>query len=227
MNTPPIVVDHYSDLLCIWAHIAQQRVDKLRRSFGPRIEVRYHFTSIFGAVDHKMQTLWGTRGGYAGYAAHVRKTAEPFESVTLHPNLWRVNPPSSSMPVHLFLKAVQGVQAEGGLPQGAGIETGLTRFEALVAEFRSAFFEQAIDISDRSLQMGYAEKLGISPAQIQAQLDDGRAHAALEQDYKKGQELGLNCSPSLVLDGGRMRLCGNVSFTVMEANVAALLKATK
>lgn len=43
-----IVIDHFSDVLCVWAYAAQIRMDELKREFGEQIQVNYHFMPVFG-----------------------------------------------------------------------------------------------------------------------------------------------------------------------------------
>ena len=53
--TSQLQVDYYTDILCVWAWIAQRRVDEIEKK-------------------------WGERGGYADFAEHVEESAAPFES---------------------------------------------------------------------------------------------------------------------------------------------------
>ena len=44
MSDPrPVTIDYFSDLLCVWAYLAQIRVDELRRNFGDRVRIRQRF----------------------------------------------------------------------------------------------------------------------------------------------------------------------------------------
>jgi len=45
-----VSIHHFSDVLCIWAYVAQVRVDQLKASFGEQVELSYHYMPIFGAV---------------------------------------------------------------------------------------------------------------------------------------------------------------------------------
>jgi len=67
----PLVIDYYSDILCVWAWIAQRRIDELKQSFGDGLEFRYRYVDIFGDTQAKMDGLWQQEDGYAGFADHV------------------------------------------------------------------------------------------------------------------------------------------------------------
>ena len=53
-----ISIDYYSDVLCIWAYIAQARVDEIKKQFGDQVEINYRVCKVFADVDYKMQTTW-------------------------------------------------------------------------------------------------------------------------------------------------------------------------
>jgi len=51
MNDKPVVIDHFSDVLCVWAYAAQIRVDEIQREFGSQVHINYHFVPIFAVVE--------------------------------------------------------------------------------------------------------------------------------------------------------------------------------
>ncbi len=206
-----VVVDYYSDILCVWAWIAQRRIEELDEQWGKRVQLHYHCMDVFGDVPGKMAKQWQARGGYAGFAEHVKHSVQPFDHITLHADLWHKTRPQSSFPAHLLIKAVALVAGESVSAQYA-------------LQLRRAFFEQAIDIGRKDLLLAEAEPLGVATAAIQAQLDSGRAYAALMADYQKAKAEGLKGSPSYILDGGRQVLFGNVGYRVLAANVEELLR---
>jgi len=46
---------HFSDVLCVWAYVAQIRVDELRSRFHERVELSYRYLHVFGNVPKKME----------------------------------------------------------------------------------------------------------------------------------------------------------------------------
>ena len=61
-----------SDVLCVWAHIAQARVDEVARKFAGQVSIDYRFCSVFGDSAHKIRVGWADRGGYTGFQADDR-----------------------------------------------------------------------------------------------------------------------------------------------------------
>jgi len=88
---------------------------------------------------------------------------------------------------------------------------------------RRAFFTSARDISQHSELRAIAGEAGIEFADLQVQLDGGRAHAMMVSDARRAAELGIRQSPTLVFDDGRQMLGGNVGSGVIAANLRALL----
>jgi predicted DsbA family dithiol-disulfide isomerase len=43
MSSETVSIAYYSDLLCIWAYVAQIKVDELRRNFLGRVSLDYRF----------------------------------------------------------------------------------------------------------------------------------------------------------------------------------------
>jgi predicted DsbA family dithiol-disulfide isomerase len=213
----PLPVLHYSDVLCVWAYCSQIRIDEIRRGFGGDVAITFRFVPVFGSTASKIGKGWADRGGFSGYAAHVRTIAAGFPHVTLHPDVWeRVRPASSSSP-HLFLEAVKLLEGAGPSPAG-----GL--FERAAWAVRLAFFRDARDVATRRVQLELAEELGLPRAELEALLDDGRAMAALFEDIDAQRQQNIEGSPTLVFDEGRQRLYGNVGYLVIEANIAELLR---
>lgn len=215
MKTVPII--YFSDILCVWAYVAQLRVNELKAAFGDQIRIEAKFCSVFGASARKISTTWRDKGGYEGFNAHLRHVAGQFPEIPMSPDLWlTVRPPSSTSP-HLFLKAVSLEEAAGERP------TGTT--EDVAWALRQAFFQEALDIGRWDIQCAAGEGAGLDLGAIEARLHDGSAHAALASDLEDAAAMHVHGSPSFVLNGGRQTLYGNVGYRVLEANVQELLRA--
>ena len=215
MKTVPIT--YFSDMLCIWAYVAQLRVNELKAAFGDQIRIEAKFCSVFGSSARKISTTWRDKGGYEGFNAHLRHVAEQFPEIPVSPELWlTVRPPSSTSP-QLFLKAVSLQETAGECPAGTT--------ENVTWALRQAFFEGARDIGRWEIQCAAGEAAGLDLAAIEARLHDGRAYAALASDLQDAEAMHVHGSPSFVLNEGRQTLYGNVGYRVLEANVQELLRA--
>lgn len=206
-----IPVQHFSDVLCVWAYVGQVRIDELCRQHGPDIAMDYHFVDVFGDIPGRITERWKERGGLAGYGQHVQEVVGRFEHVDVHPEVWQRNVPTSSLSCHLFLHAVQ---------EAAGVSA----LEKAAWAIRETFFLKALDVSSRSLQMSIAEELSLPRGDIEKHLDSGLAAARLSSDLRVAAEQGIKVSPTLAFDEGRQVLQGNVGYRVIDANVHELLE---
>lgn len=211
-----VQITYYSDVLCVWAYIAQLRVDAIERAFGPKVSFDLKFCSVFGDTARKIATSWGDKSGYDGFRAHVLHAAEAFPELSLNPDIWRTARPASSMGAHLFLKAAQLAEADGSWPPGSAA--------VLLKAMRAAFFEEARDIGRWDVQCEIARARAFDLVALEALIYSGRAYAALASDYRDADEQGIQGSPSFVLNAGRQKLYGNVGFKIIEANVLELLR---
>ena len=125
--TTPLVVDYYSDVLCVWAWVAQQRIDELEEQWGEKIELRHHYLNLFGDIAARIEDKWHQRGGYGGFAKHVIESAAPYIEVSLNPDIWTKTRPATSANAHLVIKA-------------AGIDGSSATSMRLAVEIRRSFF---------------------------------------------------------------------------------------
>jgi len=215
-----VKIVHFSDVLCIWALVGQANLVKLAQEFGPQIEVDVHYCSVFPDTQTKITKAWAARGGFAGYADHVASVAARFDGITLHPDAWRKAQPLSSASPHLFLKAVQLLE-----PGGTSVADRLATRAA--AALRTAFFTHAEDIANWHVQRGIAEAMGLDFAAILHRIETGEAIAALAADYELAQSMGVQGSPTYILNEGRQKLFGDIGYRILAANVTELLAHTR
>lgn len=213
----PIRIFYFSDILCVWAYIAQIRIEELKTAFPDNIEIDYHFVPVFGNAHEKLENGWRDRGGLAGYSNHVKEIGHKFEHITVHPDIWTHDIPASSMSSHLFLCAVQLLEVKGVVPKSDRV------LEKTAWAFREAFFTQLANISDRKVQLAIAKRLKLPINDIKAIIESGEAYAQLAKDAELVKEHNVTVSPTLIFNEGRQRLNGNVGYRVIEANIRELL----
>ena len=220
-------VSYFSDLLCIWAYIADRRVEELAGKFGDDVEIEAHYCSVFPDAWGKIGTGWATRGGFAGFNAHVNDVAKSFPEINVHDRLWLEVRPRTSASGHLFLKAVElcELKCDG---EAAERKPYLERLSTRAAVgLRQAFFVDAKDISDWSVHRELAEAIGLSYSKIEEKIRTSEAITRLAADYDLSQKMGVQGSPTFIMNEGRQKLFGNVGYRLIEANVRELLRHPK
>jgi predicted DsbA family dithiol-disulfide isomerase len=89
---------------------------------------------------------------------------------------------------------------------------------------RQEFFQACRDVSTRKVQCEVAEEIGIAPAAVEAEIDNGAAFAALAADTQARDRLRIEVSPTFMLNQGRQKLYGKVGYRVIEASIRELLR---
>lgn len=211
-----IKIDHYSDLLCVWAYVAQARMDELQSQFPTELDIHWHYMPVFGDVPGKLEKMWNAKGGVAAYANHMRDVAKGFQQVDVHPHTWEHVTPQSSAPAHLYLCAARVAASAGSLPT--------TAESNLAWALRIAFFRDALDISQQTVLRRVCEQQGLPLGVLDSQLNSGAAYAALCHDMQQARDANVRSSPTLIFNEDRQRLTGNVGYRIIEANVRELLE---
>jgi len=217
-------ISYVSDILCIWAYVAEARLDELRKEFGSSIDLQYHFIPVFGATHHRIGKRWKDQGGFAGFGAHVQDVAKRFPHVSVNERVWSDVSPTTSASAHEMLCAARLLMNEGVLSSVRRDELGgRTLFEEATWQVRSAFFQDARDVSDRDVLLDVLAQVGIPLPAIEAKLKSGEAMAELCRDIELRDELKIEGSPTYYLNQGRQKLYGNVGYRVVSANLRELL----
>lgn len=228
IESKKVEIMYFTDILCIWAYLAQIRIDELKLKFGTSIDLQNHFISVFGSVESKMKFNWGDKGGVSAYSEHVKNIALKFDHIKVHPEIWTKSTPTTSTSAHIFLKAIQLLEHRGELPDISNPEEQKKSvFEEIVWKIRLAFFRDLIDISNFREQLEIAEGLKLPLQKIERLIENGAAHAALDSDLQLKEMHGVSGSPTLVLNEGRQIIYGNVGYRVIEANIQELLNQPK
>jgi predicted DsbA family dithiol-disulfide isomerase len=218
-------ISYVSDVLCVWAYVAEARLDALREEFGDSVELEYRFIPVFGATRYRIGEGWRDKGGYPGFGAHVRKVAERFPHAPVHTEVWDEVAPTTSATAHEMLCAVRLLQDEGAVSNERRDELGgRTLLEEAIWRVRAAFFAEARDISDRGELFDVMTKLGISREAIEAKLASGEALAEACRDVELRDQHKVEGSPTYYLNRGRQKLYGNVGYRVVSANLRELLE---
>jgi hypothetical protein len=140
---PKIEITYYSDVLCIWAYVAERRLEELVAAFGEQISIETRYCSVFPDAWGKIEK----KGGFEAFNRHLQEVAGRFPHIVVRDDVWLAARPRTSASTHLFLKAVELIErahddVKKPLPYLDRLSTRAAR------EMRLAFFAEAQDISD-------------------------------------------------------------------------------
>ncbi|MGA9441987.1 MAG: DsbA family protein [Methyloceanibacter sp.] len=216
-----VEISYYSDVLCIWAYVAERRLEELADQFGNQIEIVPRYCSVFPDAWGKIER----RGGFESFNQHLQEVAARFPHIEVHDDVWLRGCPRTSASPHQFLKAVALVEADDNeAPSRPYLERLSTR---AARKIRHAFFAEALDIGDWQVHREITACIGVDYGLIEERLRSSEALAALAIDYGQATDNGIAGSPTFLMNEGRQKLFGNVGYRLLEANVQELLRHPK
>lgn len=218
-----VKITYFSDILCVWAYVAQRRLVEVATQFGDDVQISYRFCSVFGNSADTIRRVWSEKGGYEGFNRHLQDVVTQFNDIDIHPDVWLKTRPASSDSAHLFIKAVQILEENGDIGETKDANSD-SASQQLIWQLRCAFFHECRDVATRKVQYELAEQVRIPRALIEVNIDNGTAFTALSADYQEQQRLKVEGSPTFVLNQGRQKLYGNLGYRVIEANIRELLR---
>jgi len=214
----PMPILCFTDVLCGHCYLADGALTQLAAEFGHQVRLSHHFISVYGDVRRRIDKSGKST---QAYGAMVRDAIARHDHVEVHADVFHKQVPASSVPAHLYLRAVKLLEDGGVLEVGDGPSP----FERLMWEFRVAFFRDLRDISRRQVLDDIAERLAIPSRLVARVIDDGHAFAELAHDTELQRRHDVRVTPSLVLDDGCQRLTG-VSYREIAATLQARSQCT-
>ncbi len=211
-----IEFEYWSDPLCIWAFVAQPKLEAVLERHGTFLKPRYRVVPVFGSVPQKFSTGSWSEAGPQGRAEATQRIAQQHGHDDVDGSCWLNDCPASSWACGAALAAVFSMVERETL--------GLSQGERFQWRMRERFFVDNKNVARRDVQLELAEECGVPVAALEQKLDEGAGLSALWEDHARRESLGLRGSPTFVFDGGRAMLYGNFSEAVLGATVEELVK---
>jgi len=217
-----IRISYFSDVLCVWAYIAQIRLDELKQHYKDKLDIQYHFIPLFGCTEKRIGEGWQDKGGFEGFGQHIKEVCSQFDHVDVHKDIWTTPIAKTSASSHLFLKAVQLLEEKGHISIDT-VNNNNSLFEEITWKIRLAFFKEGLDISHMGTLFSIAEQHGLPTDILRELINNGEALSALCRDVELRDEYKVEGSPTFILNEGRQKLYGNIGYKIIEANVQEVL----
>jgi predicted DsbA family dithiol-disulfide isomerase len=215
---PRIEFSYWSDPLCIWALVAQTKLDRVLVELGTHLAVDYRIVPVFGSVHWRFTEGPWAKEGVNGRVTATRRIAECGGRTDVTGECWRKAAPASSWAPGAAIKAVFAMETRAEIAGGSG-----ARYQRAL---RERFFVNEENIACRGVQLSVAEAESLPRAPIERQLDDGSALAAVWEDHNEKERLRIQGSPTYVFDGGRAMLYGNFDYGILRSMVEELVRGS-
>jgi predicted DsbA family dithiol-disulfide isomerase len=216
---PRLSFSYWSDPLCVWAFVAQERLDRIVAELGERLHVNYRVVVVFGSLPWRFERGPWAEAGPAGRRQLTRDIAAQHGHPEVDGAFMEGDCPATSWAPAAAIKAVCELERLGEAPDGAG-----ARYQKAL---RHSLFVDNRNVARRSVQLELCEAQDLSRAAVERRLDDGSALAQVWEDQNEKDRLRLQGSPTYVFDSGRAMLYGNVAYGVLHATVDELLRGLR
>lgn len=219
MTEPKLSFSYWSDPLCIWAFVAQDRLERVLAELGERLQVDYRVVVVFGSVPWRFHGGPWTASGPAGRRRATRAIAAQHGHPEVSGAFLEGDCPATSWAPAAAIKAVCELERLGLAAEGSGARY----LDAL----RRRLFVDNLNIARRSVQLELCEAHDLPRVEVERRLDDGSALARVWEDQAEKDRLRLQGSPTYVFDAGRAMLYGNVAYGVLHATLDELLRGLR
>jgi predicted DsbA family dithiol-disulfide isomerase len=207
---------YWTDPLCVWAFVAQPRLEHVLEEFGDLLQIEHRVVPVFGSLPWRFSEGPWKGEGPAGRAEKTRKICASLGVENVTGAVWLDDPPASSWSPGMAIKAAFAAEDAGEAGPGTGA--------AYQWRLREVFFRENRNIARRSVQLEVAEACELPVEFMETALDDGTALARLWEDHHLQESSFVRGSPTYVFDAGREMLYGNVAEGVITATIEELRK---
>jgi putative protein-disulfide isomerase len=211
---PSITVVYYTDPLCCWSWAFEPHWRRLRDEFGRALDCRYRMAGMIVGWDSYNDPLNAvSRPVQMG---PIWRHAQHLSGVAVDDRIWVEDPPGSSYPACLAVKAAELQSAEAA--------------DLYLRRLRQAVMTERRNIARREVLLEVADEVAAAaPQQLDAErlrhdLDAAPAREALREDIKEARYRGIGRFPTLTLRDARGRGVMIVGYRPYETLLAAVVR---
>jgi putative protein-disulfide isomerase len=210
----PITVVYYTDPLCCWSWAFEPHWRRLRQEFGGALDCRYRMAAMIAGWDSYNDPLNSvSRPAQMG---PIWRQAQHLSGMPVDDRIWVLDPPASSYPACLAVKAAELQSAEAA--------------ELYLRHLREAVMAQRRNIARREVLLEVADEAAaaapdrLDTAELRHDLDAAPARDALREDIKEARYRGIGRFPTLTLRHPRGTGVIIVGYRPYEALRAAIAR---
>jgi putative protein-disulfide isomerase len=186
---PPIRVVYYTDPLCCWSWAFEPHWRRLRAEFGAALDCRYRIAGMiadWGSYSDPLNSV--SRPLQMG---PIWREAQHLAGVAVDDRIWMEDPPASSYPACLAVKAAELQSADAA--------------DLYLRRLREAVMTQRRNIARREVLLELADEVAaaapdrLDADRLRRDLDGPAAREALREDIKEARYRGIGRFPTLTL----------------------------
>ena len=207
----PILVDYFSDPLCVWSWSIQDRIERLQAEFGDRVVIRYRMLPLYRSLAvYTDLARAGAKSSVEEIAREWEETARA-TGVTVDVQLWSGDPPSSTWPACKAVKA-------------AAVQSGRLA-EIYLKRLRVAAMTERQNIARAIILMRLAGHVGLDREQFTRDVRARERTREIMQDIREARRNNITTRPTLLLHTAddKILISGLRSYDLFRQAVQTLL----
>jgi putative protein-disulfide isomerase len=211
---PTVTIVYYTDPLCCWSWAFEPHWRRLRDEFGGALACRYRMAAMitdWNSYNDPLNSV--SRPAQMG---PIWRQAQHLSGMPVDDRIWVLDPPASSFPACLAVKAAELQSAEAA--------------DLYLRRLREAVMAKRRNIARREVLLQVAdEAAAAAPDRLDAErlrddLDGARARDALREDIKEARYRGIGRFPTLTLHRARGAGIMIVGYRPYETLLAAVAR---
>lgn len=186
----PLDITLHQDVLCSWCYLAELRLERVRRDFGPLLSWKVKPFPLHVAPTPPSERQ---KQRYLRELMRAQREAEP-AAAALTPELWcGTDSPSSSLPALTALDAVRALDPCAG--------------DQFARSLQRVALEQGVNVSRTDVIFELVGRLGLDGGRFEQAWRAPDTLARVLQAHREARSRGVQRVPTLVI-GGRWMIAG-------------------
>jgi len=204
METKPIKIEFFHDVLCAWCYALSPRVDKLKEKYGDQIEIVHRSFALAPEPDSIAQMFGNKAEGKEEILGHWRAANQNDDEHRIHAEIMVTKPfdyPYST-PGLLACKAAE-------------LQGGNAMHEKIFNRIQKAHMTDCDNINDFEVLKKCAADVGLDVEKWEKDYHSQQVRQMLDEDLYKAYQYGVNSVPTLIANE-KYKLSGAQRYDMLE-----------
>lgn len=203
MNTNKITIEFFHDVLCAWCYALSPRVEKLKDTFGKRIEIIHRSFALAPEPDGIARIFGSLEQGKKEILNHWRAANQNDDEHRIMVDLMasrQFDYPYSTPP----LLACKAAELQGGNAMHA----------KMFNRLQKAHLTECLNINDLEVLRQCASEIGLDTTKWEKDFNSKEVRQMLDDDLYRAYQYGINSVPTLIANQ-KYKLTGAQPYNIL------------
>ncbi|HMM10746.1 MAG TPA: DsbA family protein [Bacteroidales bacterium] len=204
METKPIKIEFFHDVLCAWCYALSPRVDKLKEKYGDRIEIVHRSFALAPEPSSIAQMFGNKEAGRKEILNHWRAANQNDDEHRIHAEI-------------MVKKTFDYPYSTPGLLacKAAELQGGNAMHEKIFNRIQKAHLTDCDNINDFEVLKKCAADVGLDVEKWENDYHSQEVRQKLDEDLYKAYQYGVNSVPTLIANE-KYKLSGAQRYETLE-----------